>query len=159
MAYGRSQDKHLRKTFRAIKTALEEGANLSRHTLVHKYVKDAIRNRKAGKDIKAFLVATVSRCHECKGSSLHCKDHKGKWRPDPSSYSSGGDSDSLSSRRNVRRDSRAPSRDIKPSLMRFLILTPTQLSDMGMQSLPKPVPQVRRPPRQPTSRTWLPTFD
>ena len=41
--YCRSQDKHLRKAFRAIKGALEEGADLSR-TLVHKHVKDAIRN-------------------------------------------------------------------------------------------------------------------
>jgi hypothetical protein len=42
-SYSSSQDKHLSKAFRAIKTALEEGADLSR-TLVHKHVKNDIRN-------------------------------------------------------------------------------------------------------------------
>ena len=101
-----SSDKHLRKAFRDIKRALEEEAVLSR-TLVHKHVKDAIHNRKADKDVKAFSTSTDSRCHECKGCSLHCKDYKGKCRPAPSSHSSGPeDSDS-----NHRR--RAPSRDFK----------------------------------------------
>jgi hypothetical protein len=147
--YRNSSDKYLRKAFGDIKRALQEGDALS-GTLVHKHVKDAIRNRKAGKDIKAFSTSTDGRCHECKGCSLHCKDHKGKWPPDPSSYSSAGDSDSLSSRRNVRRDSRAPSRDIKPSLMRFLIVTPPSPSATGIQSSPTP----REPPRRPTSCTW-----
>jgi hypothetical protein len=47
-SYSRSQDKHLRKAFRAIKTALEEGADLSR-TLVHKHVKDTQRTTPAEK--------------------------------------------------------------------------------------------------------------
>jgi hypothetical protein len=38
---------------------------------------------------------------------LHCKDHKGNWRPAPSSYLSGVDGgDSDASRRGVRRDKR-----------------------------------------------------
>jgi hypothetical protein len=105
-------DKHLRKAFRDIKRVLQDGAALSR-TLVHKHAKDTIRNWKAGKDVKAFSTSTDSCCHECKGCLLHCKDYKGKWRPAPSSHSSG---DSDSSSRNVLRDScdsHASSRDFK----------------------------------------------
>jgi hypothetical protein len=99
-SYCDSPDKHLRKAFRDIKDDLRESVPLSR-ALVNKHVKDVIRNRKAGKDVQAFSTSTNVRCRECKGCSLHCKDHKGKWQPDPSSYSSGDDSDG--SCRGVRR--------------------------------------------------------
>jgi hypothetical protein len=116
-SYRSSQDKHLRKAFRAIKKAIEDGAALSR-PLVNKHVKDAIQDRKAGKDVQAFPVSVDGRCPECKGCSLHCKDHKGHWRPAPSSYSSAGsDNDgSDGARRNVRRTSSRHLKDLAAAL-------------------------------------------
>ena len=51
--YKESQDKHLRKAYRDVKNDLRDGKALSR-VLVNRHVKDAIRNHRADKDVKAF---------------------------------------------------------------------------------------------------------